>query len=46
MMETSLNNIASVLGNYNSMPTQITSDVLVVSMVSGLTVKKTADKMV
>jgi hypothetical protein len=41
-METSLNNIASVLGNYNSMPTQITSDVLVVS----ITVKKTADKMV
>ena len=45
-METSLNNIASVLGNYNSIPTQITSDVLVVSMISGLTVKKTADKMV
>lgn len=45
-METSLNNIASVLGNYNSIPTQITSDVLVVSMISGLTIKKTADKMV
>lgn len=45
-METSLNNIASVLGNYNSIPTQITSDVLVVSMISGLAVKKTADKMV
>ena len=46
MMETNLNNIASVLGNYNSIPTQITSEVLVVSMISGLTVTKTADKMV
>ena len=45
-METNLNNIASVLGNYNSIPTQITSEVLVVSMISGLTVTKTADKMV
>ena len=45
-METNLSNIASVLGNYNSIPTQITSEVLVVTMISGLTVKKTADKMV
>lgn len=45
-METNLSNIAIVLGNYNSIPTQITSEVLVVSMISGLTVKKTADKMV
>lgn len=45
-METNLSNIAMVLGNYNSIPTQITSEVLVVSMISGLTVKKTADKMV
>ena len=45
-METNLSNIATVLGNYNSIPTQITSEVLVVSMISGLTVKKTADKMV
>ena len=45
-MEKNLSNIASVLGNYNSIPTQITSEVLVVTMISGLTVKKTADKMV
>lgn len=45
-METNLSNIATVLGSYNSIPTQITSEVLVVSMISGLTVKKTADKMV
>lgn len=45
-METNLNNIASVLGNYNSIPTQINSEALVVVMISGLTVKKTADKMV
>ncbi len=45
-METNLSNIVTVLGNYNSIPTQITSEVLVVSMISGLTVKKTADKMV
>lgn len=45
-METNLSNIATVLGNYSSIPTQITSEVLVVSMISGLTVKKTADKMV
>lgn len=45
-METNLNNIASVLGNYNSISTQITSEALVVVMISGLTVKKTADKMV
>lgn len=45
-MKTNLSNIATVLGNYNSIPTQITSEVLVVSMISGLTVKKTADKMV
>ena len=45
-METNLSNIVSVMGNYNSIPTQITSEVLVVAMISGLTVKKTADKMV
>ena len=31
-METNLSNIATVLGNYNFIPTQITSEVLVVSI--------------
>lgn len=45
-METNLSNTASVLGEYNSISTQINSEDLVVVMISGLTVKKTADKMV
>lgn len=45
-METNLSNTASVLGEYNSISTQINSEALVVVMISGLTVKKTADKMV
>ena len=43
-VETELNNAVSVLGNYNSIPTSINSDVTLVTMVSGLTVTKTADK--
>ena len=43
-VETELNNTVSVLGNYNSIPTSISSDVTLVTMVSGLTVTKTADK--
>ena len=43
-VETELNNTVSVLGNYNSIPTSINSDVTLVTMVSGLTVTKTADK--
>lgn len=45
-METQLSNTATVLGNYNSIPTEISTQVLVVTMISGLTVTKTADKMV
>lgn len=45
-METNLSNTASVLGEYNSISTQINSEALVVVMISGLTIKKTADKMV
>ena len=45
-METNLSNTSSVLGEYNSISTQINSEALVVVMISGLTVKKTADKMV
>lgn len=44
-METELSNIASVLGNYNDIPTELTSEAVVVSMIDGLTVTKTADKV-
>lgn len=39
-----LNFTVSVLGNYNSIPTSINSDVTLVTMITGLTVTKTADK--
>lgn len=41
-----LSNTVSVLGNYNNIPTEINSEAVVVSMIDGLTVTKTADKMV
>ncbi len=43
-MEKELSNETSVVGNYGNIPTSITSQVLVVTMVSGLSVVKTADK--
>ena len=45
-METKLNNTASVLGEYDGVPTSVNSEALVVSLISGLTVTKSADKMV
>ncbi len=45
-METTLNNTATVLGTYNEIPTALTSEVLVTTLLSGLTVTKTADKEV
>lgn len=45
-METELANTATVLGNYNSVPTEISTTALVVTMLSGLTVTKSADKPV
>ncbi len=45
-METELNNTATVLGNYNSIPTEISTQALVVTMLKGLTATKTADKMI
>ena len=45
-METELNNTATVLGNYNSIPTEISTQTLVVTMLTGLTVTKTADKLI
>lgn len=45
-MEAMLNNIASVLGEYDVLPISVNSEVLVVSLISGLTVAKSANKMV
>lgn len=45
-METKLNNTASVLGEYDGVPTSVNSEALVVSLISGLTVTKSDDKMV
>lgn len=45
-MEKELSNTATVLGNYNNIPTEISTQALVVTMITGLTVSKTADKMV
>lgn len=45
-METELNNTATVLGNYNNIPTEISTQTLVVTMLTGLTVTKTADKLI
>lgn len=45
-MEAMLNNIASVLGEYDVLPISVNSEVLVVSLISGLTVAKSVNKMV
>lgn len=45
-METELSNTVRAVGNYNDVPTSITSTVSVVTMISGLTITKTADKPV
>lgn len=45
-MDNVLNNEVSVLGNYNNVPTTITSNNLAVDMIDGLVVSKSADKMV
>ena len=39
-----LNNTATSIGNYNSVPTSLTSNTSVVNMVEGLTLTKEADK--
>ena len=39
-----LSNIASAVGNYNGASTSITSEEVITSLVSGLTITKTADK--
>ena len=45
-METELSNTVRAVGNYNDVLTSITSAVSVVTMISGLTITKTADKPV
>lgn len=45
-MANNLSNTVTVLGNYNEIPTSISSQALVVAMIDGLTVTKKADKMV
>lgn len=43
-MDTQLTNQVSATGTYNSIPTAINSEAVVVTMISGLTITKTADK--
>ena len=45
-METELINQATILGNYNDIPTEISTQALVVAMITGLTVTKSAVKLV
>lgn len=43
-MESELTNTVTAVGNYNSIPTSITSNASVVTMIDGLSITKTADK--
>lgn len=43
-MNRELENIASVVGTYNNLPTSMTSQALVVAMIDGLSITKSADK--
>lgn len=43
-MSSELSNIANVTGTYNSLPTSLTSEAVVVSVIDGLTMTKEADK--
>lgn len=45
-MEKELNNTVNAVGNYNSIPTSVTSAASVVTMIDGLTITKVADKPV
>lgn len=44
MASTKLSNIANVVGNYDSVPTTLTSEAVITEMIAGLTIVKTADK--
>lgn len=43
-MDRELENIASVVGTYNSLPTSMASQAIVVAMIDGLSITKSADK--
>ncbi len=43
-MNSQLTNIATATGTYNSLPTSLTSSAVVVNLISGLTLTKTANK--
>ena len=45
-METELSNIVTALGGYNNIPTSISSEAAIVTMITGLTIEKVADKTV
>lgn len=45
-MEKELSNIVSAVGNYDEIPTSITSVASVVTMIDGLSISKGADKRV
>ena len=44
MADVKLTNIADVTGNYDSIPTTLTSEAVITSLISGLTIVKSADK--
>ena len=44
MADVKLSNIANVTGNYDSIPTTLTSEAVITEMIAGLTILKTADK--
>lgn len=45
-METILSNTVSALGNYNDVPTAMASEAVLVTLLDGLKITKTADKPV
>ena len=44
MASVKLSNTANVVGNYDSIPTTLTSEAVITEMISGLTIVKVADK--
>lgn len=44
MADVTLSNIANVTGNYDAIPTTLTSEAVITEMIAGLTIVKTADK--
>lgn len=44
MADIKLSNVANVTGNYDSIPTTLTSEAVITEMIAGLTILKTADK--